>query len=442
MDIEKVKRYSLIEVVLLAIFMIGLLIASLIVKGRTRVLLSEPLTLFGSGLSASMPANSGWEYTPVWQYEKSENCMILVGQFRSPGRGSIEVRWRYILSTPKGTEQDLLQQQARNAGAVIQNLDTIDQTFSMVYARMYTNSAAGAEEFYLGIMRLDFNRSIELLVKSSDVNGYYKENVFKSLAGSVQYQTPQKLTDGHALIDEFLKVQSESLSAEQLPDKAYLIKDAAGGSSSGYYFARHSLYAEQEQTLRQLQIRKFESKILKLESSLWFNPLNRDYRWKTDLRFPGIKKPQTYEIETDESGALLVKCNIHETKTFPADQFFLPEPLVPELARLFLQSGSNEVIVDVLGAVGQLVPVYLEKIPPQQAKAKSEETDAVVRVVYLHAQNSFEELFFDDSQSLIGKFEQQPRHRARIWDAVSTEELERIFKTDFQASSDVVAFNK
>ncbi|MHC4525852.1 MAG: hypothetical protein ACYSU8_10020, partial [Planctomycetota bacterium] len=208
MDIEKVKRYSLIEVVLLAIFMIGLLIASLIVKGRTRVLLSEPLTLFGSGLSASMPANSGWEYTPVWQYEKSENCMILVGQFRSPTRGGIEVRWRYLLSTPKGTEQELLKQQARNAGARIQSLNTIGDENPMVYARMYLDSTAAAEEFYLGIMRLDFNRSVELLVKSSGMNGYYKENVFKSLAGSVQYQTPQKLTDGHALIDEFLKVQS------------------------------------------------------------------------------------------------------------------------------------------------------------------------------------------------------------------------------------------
>ncbi|MHC4952118.1 MAG: hypothetical protein ACYTEU_14235, partial [Planctomycetota bacterium] len=69
MDIEKVKRYSLVEIVLLAILVVGLLIANLIVKARARVLLSEPLTLFGSGLSASMPANSGWEYTPVWQYE-------------------------------------------------------------------------------------------------------------------------------------------------------------------------------------------------------------------------------------------------------------------------------------------------------------------------------------------------------------------------------------
>ncbi|MHC4999006.1 MAG: hypothetical protein ACYTEM_08290, partial [Planctomycetota bacterium] len=71
MDIEKVKRYSLIEVSLLAIFTTGLLIAHLIVKHRSTVVLSSGISLPGSGLSVSMPEGSGWDRTNSWQYEET-----------------------------------------------------------------------------------------------------------------------------------------------------------------------------------------------------------------------------------------------------------------------------------------------------------------------------------------------------------------------------------
>ncbi|MHC4962129.1 MAG: hypothetical protein ACYTGA_08415, partial [Planctomycetota bacterium] len=73
MDIKKVKRYSLIEVALLAVFMVGLLIAHLIVKHRATVVLSDLISLPGSGLSVSVPAGPGWERTATWQYEESES---------------------------------------------------------------------------------------------------------------------------------------------------------------------------------------------------------------------------------------------------------------------------------------------------------------------------------------------------------------------------------
>lgn len=438
MDIEKVKRYSLVEVVLLLVLVMGLLLADLIVKRRANVLLSEPIALPGSGVSVSMPANPGWEHTPVWQYEESESSMTLVGQFRSPGRGKIEVQWRYILSTPDGSEQEVLKQRARDTGAVISGLETVGQVHPMTFARMLSGTARDIEEFYLGIMRLDYSRSIELLVKSSGINNFYEETIFKSLAACIQYQTPKQLADGHALIDAFLKNQWPRREKAAFPNEAFLIKDAMTGAALGYYNTTHSLYAEDEQALR-LQIGQFENKSFKLDSLLWFNPLEKKYRWKTDLVYAGIKGPQVYEIETDEKGGLLVTSDVKGTMTFSADQVFLPEPLLPELARWFLRSDNNEVIVDVLGFKGQCVPVSLKKISPERVKAKFKNTDAVVRIVYLHTGNSYEELFFDKSRNLVGKLEQQPGRRVRIWDAVLLEELERIFQMDVSTSNETVA---
>ncbi|MHC5000351.1 MAG: hypothetical protein ACYTE1_05965 [Planctomycetota bacterium] len=110
MDIKKVKRYSLIEVALLAVFMVGLLIAHLIT-----VVLSDLISLPGSGLSVSVPAGPGWERTATWQYEESESSMTLLGQFRPSNRGTMGVRWRYVFSTPDGSEQELLEQRAQRS---------------------------------------------------------------------------------------------------------------------------------------------------------------------------------------------------------------------------------------------------------------------------------------------------------------------------------------
>jgi len=440
MDIEKVKRYSLVEIVLLAIFMFGLLTAHLIVKLRAKVVLSDLISLPGSGLSVSMPASPGWERTAAWQYEESENSMMLLGQFRQPSRGTMGVHWRYVFSTPDGSERELLEQKAQKISAVIQSFDTTGQECPMVYARLLLSSSP-QEEVYMGIIRLDFNRSVELLVKSHGLNGYYGENVLKSVAGSIQYRPLQEAADGHTLMDAFLQVQAR-LPRRPLPDEAFLIKDAAAGKNLGYYYARHSLSDNNGQWRCRMQVRQFEYNALELESELWLDPLEKNYRWKTDLSNPRTEGSLVYEIAPDISGTLLVTCNAKEVKTFPPGQFFLPEPLLTELAYALLQSEYDGVIVDVLAARGQLVPVHLTKLSPEKAKAKSESVESVVRIDFLYHPDSYEELLFDHSQNLLGKFEQQPGRRPRIWDAVSIEALQDIFQKDFQISGDQIVWNK
>ena len=435
MDIKKVKRYSLVEVALLAIFMLGLLTAHLIVKLRARVVLSDLIPLSGSGLSVSLPEGSGWERTTAWQYEDAESSMMLIGQFGDPDRGGMAVRWRFVFSTPDGSERELLEQKAQKISAVIQSFDTTGQECPMVYARMRLPSSP-RQEVYLGIMRLDSNRSVELLVKSYGSGSFYGENVLESVAGSIQYRPLQEAADGRALMETFLQTQANRLSGRSLPDEAFLIKDAAG-ENMGYYYARHSLSNRDRQQRFRTHIRQFESNSLKLESELWFDPIEKEYRWKTDLSNPRVGGALVYEIAADEGGTLLVTRNTEEIKTFPAGQFFLPEPLLNELAYAFLQSDYSGVIVDVLAARGQLVPVHLTKLPPEKAKAKSEAVDAVVRINFLYHPDSYEELLFDRSQNLLGKFEQQPGRRPRIWDTVSTDALQQIFQEDFPGNAGV-----
>lgn len=432
MDIQKVKRYSLVELALLAIFMIGLLTAHLIVKFRSRVDLSDLIPLSGFGLSVSVPDGPEWECTG-WQYDESENCMKLISQFVARGNSSMGVRWRYVFSTADVSDRELLKRKAEEIKAVAESFGTIGQEYPMVYARMVLPQTQ-REEIYLGIIRLDAGRSVELLVQSYAVGGFHGENVLKSVAGSFQYRPGQDVAEGRALMDEFLKTHASRLSHGVLPDEAFLIKDAVGDNNLGYYYARHSA-SNNDPVRSRTQIRQFEYNSLEMESELWFDYLDKNYRWKTDSSNPRFKGTLAYEIVRDENGLLLVRRNAKEVKTFPANgQFFLPEPLLTELANVFLERQYSGVVIDVLAARGQLVPVRLTKLPPAKAKAKSKGVESVVRVDFLYHPDSYEELLFDTSQNLLGKFEQQPGRRPRIWDAVSTKVLQQVFQDDFQTT--------
>lgn len=429
MDIEKIKRYSLVEVALLLLFSVGLLVAHLIVKDRSKVTLADPIALSGSGLSVSMPTGSMWNCMGDWQYENSENRMILLGEYAQSSRSKMGVHWLYALSTPDGSERELLERYAHEKGAQVKHLNVEGQSSPMLFAKiLFSDNAEGA--VYMGMMRLDANRSLALQVISHGMSELYVENVIKAMAASIQYQPPQELTDGSALMDAFLQTQIRLRRKNSLKDETFLIKNKQG-KNRGYYYARQS---QDRHGLREMEIRQFESKTLDQRSTLSFDLLEREHHWKTDLVTSRVAAPISYQIESDESGALQVKYNAKEVKTIPPNHSFVPEPLLTELASVFLDSQHSRIIIDVLSVKGWLMPVRLTKLSPDKAQAKSESetVDAVVRIDFLGLLNSYEELLFDRSQDLLGKFVQHPNHMGQIWDAVPLETLQEIFQENFQ----------
>ena len=85
------------------------------------------------------------------------------------------------------------------------------------------------------------------------------------------------------------------------------------------------------------------------------------------------------------------------------------------------------------------VPVRLSRVVPEQSLAKAEGVVSVVRLDYLHRDDSFEDVFLDADSNIIGKYEQTSARRIRIWDSVTAEKLEEAFKINLSESMDMVA---
>ena len=102
-----IRKYSLQEVALLAMFAFGLLIASLVVALRGRIDMSEPLELPHSGLAISLPARHGWERSAGWSYDTA-NEFNLSARLRVGNKFAAIVHCRYFLASPEIDPEQVL----------------------------------------------------------------------------------------------------------------------------------------------------------------------------------------------------------------------------------------------------------------------------------------------------------------------------------------------
>ena len=438
MNDETVKRYSLAEITLLAIFVLGLVIAQIIVKIRHRVILSESIALTGSGLSVSMPINPKWEHETSWRYE-SDNSMVLVAQYQTGQPLKPSVQWRYDICSPGGSAQDILQQRVEQSGSKIDAVKMIPQPLPIYYATVYP-AGDSDNSFCLGIISLDFGRHLELQVfVPQDFS--YAEKLFLSLAKSIQYQPPPQLQAGKDLMNAFWNaVQSGSLSFENRPDEAFLIKNTQN-HPVGYGYQHYSTFGANPKTHLQLFSRHYEHNVSLVESTFRFYGAQRRFTWKTAIQQAGAGRPRNYTLVQEPGGTVNISTNFENDKQFAADVLLLPELLLPECAALLLDSPQNNLTIDVLSATGFVVPTVIEKIEIQEASARSEQIAFVIKIDFLNHSESFEELYFDENRHFIGRFERQPL-RNRIWDLTTPDTLEQLFRDNFQPINDSIAAAK
>jgi hypothetical protein len=418
MNIDKVKRYSLAELALLIIFMIGLLLAWMVVQKRSTIVLTEPIGLTGSGLSVSLPGGAGWEYTPAWTYE-NDNSMVLAAQRAFSPQAVVKMTWRFEFCTSSPTLKEVLTRRLAQSNASVEMLEMPAET-GMEAARVSASDGAYMTIYLVARKNLDFGRAVELQVLGSPgIDPLYMEDLLRKTSSSLVYETPSELAAGIELQGRFFS----TLGAESFENEAFLITDQRG-RTTGFYVADK---LSEDRDISEIRSRHYDAQQFRIDSTLEIGKLAAPLNWKTDLKLPGAAG-QTYHIRSRQEGGLVVTSPVGQEKVIMcSQQHLLPEILLTDFVRLLLKSDSGQVIVDVLSGTGMVVPVQIGRIDREQASAQSADVATAVRVTYLHGQNYVDELYYNKDTELIGRFERQPRRQDRLWDRSGLNELRHIF---------------
>jgi hypothetical protein len=403
---------------LLAIFAIGLLAAWMIVNIRGRVVLSAPIVLDGSGLAVSVPAGAGWEHTPAWVYE-SDNSMTLLAQRRLMKQAEVELRWRYMLGAAPMDLEEVLKERLAGSTAKIDALE-MPAGSMMKAARVSTPGAANEPVYYIALAPLAQGRSIELHVipKRMDFDLFYAETLLTQTAQSMIYQTTQEALAGAAMLEQFCRTKNNSPLEE-----SFLISESSG-RTTGYFSAQQE---NRKDDIRKIVSRHYDAQQFLMESSLQFNPAEGQFTWETRLMTPMTMNPRLYQISQEDAHHLKVTSNYEKDKTLYVDSCILPELLLTEFVQLYQPSGAESVVTVVLAGTGQIVPVRVKRVSPQEAGVKLDDVSTVVRVEYLHSADYYDEFYVNNQGRVIGRFERQPRRQDRLWKQANPEEIKKMF---------------
>lgn len=435
MNEETIKRYSLAEIAMLLIFMLGLGIAQLIVNFRQRPILSEPIGLPGSGLAVSMPGNPGWEYETRWRYE-SGNVMALIAQQKLGRVPKADVQWRYHICSAGGTAEEILQRRIEQTDSQSGPADTVEGAVAMHYTIVYP--ADGDVPFLLGVAPLDFGRHLELQVTIyQELDFSNADELFRGLVSSVTYQPPHELQAGKALVNTFWESQqTDSPALSQQGEQVFLIKNLDNRPAGYGYYHYSSINSNGDKRIQLASVHY--SQLSAARSTLWFDSRGKQLTWKTTIQQAGMGRPREYTLIQEADGAVTVTTNTESDTQFKCEALVLPEVLLGDCAAMLLDGPDGAVVVDVIAATGFVVPTKLERIDPQETLARAEQIAYAVRIDFLNTGNSFEELYFDENRQLIGRYERMAS-RKQIWELTTPDVLKQIFKENYQPNTEIVA---
>lgn len=437
MDTDVLKRYSAVEVVLLAIFALGLGLSLLVVQARGRVELGEPVALPGAGLAAAIPQGDQWQSAGGWRYE-SDNAFVLLSLMRIGGRPVMHIRWRYVLCDEPTDPQQLLQSRADSAGGRLIPLGRIEGPIAMVAGRIYTPDPTG-QDYLVGVAPLDFGRQLELLI-SYRSDGWFAENVFRTLAAGVQYERAAALQAGAQAVGQFTKAfdrhTADLFDASAPQEMRLMIKDTSDrplGFIENRFFSHHD--DEQTDGHYRITTRYLEPGGAYSESDLWLDAEEDTFTWTTQTWPPRSRRPRLTELRSNTRQRITLTTNTERERAFQRTAMMLPEPLLPAFVAGVVHTDTAEIIIDVLTGSGFVVPTRLAVIDTEQSHVRASNQITVVRADYLHMDGSFDELIFDRQGRYIGRFEQVPQQPARLWEQAEAEQLKNTFGQRYEQSS-------
>ncbi len=434
------KKYGADKVAFLGLFILALFIARFIIASRSAMVLSEPIKLDYAGLSAVVPAGKGWRSEKQWKYQ--ENAFILSSVFET-GSGTALALCRYLLLVTEASSDVLFEQKASEVGGVIAKAG--QTRISEPGSAFAKSSQSGApvvidwvqiikpqtlSDMFLGIAQLPNNRRLDVEVYQTTGDIDLTEHVFELMAESLEFEDNPFWVAGSEIVseiknkglDHFLVShhpagpQNTVPSDKQSRESFFLIKDAGGRSIgftmevlTGAAFLQYDLKADSVGLTPSAQLNIQGASLHYLrgrydrEQSSFFQSDNSfdEFAWKSQTS--SIDGISGTEIFLGKDGIMTVKefDTQVEEKNYRIGPAAIPDVLSELIFGPLLDSGHENIFVDIIQPEGTILPVLVSTAEPKDFAAEKD-VAYVFTVEFLDGQG-FSEWLYLDGQRLISK---------------------------------------
>lgn len=394
MDYEKLRRLGLDKVAFLILLLLGLVLAKFIISYGSKLELSEPLALKGTGLEVSVPFGDSWKrLSNGFKYEDNKFSFTCLMQIS--GSSAITVQWQYSLLPATKTVPERLQAEAEIAkGRIESSASGKFGNFDFDYAKIVSEKTA----VFYGTTVLPDGRILILEVAQSGQGADLADKIFKGLLASVKYNPDNSVVKGAELLKTF-KTSLGTLLTQGTSPNYYRLKDTRGVSigfttdSIGYWpdangnsaisaagllflSSGFNAYAEQSIFYSNISLSKFDW-IVKQGNLL------------TNREVP-------IHILLDDQLLTVQKQNIAEKLGFTGSM--LPEPFFDLVVEAFLKSNFDSVMFEIVLSEGKIAPVILSRITSPETSVLPAESAANVEL--FATTPTIQKMYFGESKLL------------------------------------------
>ncbi len=392
---EKLRQFGLDKIAFLGLFLLGLLLAKLMISFRSDIKLSEPIGLKGTGLEISVPAGDNWKrLSNGFRYENNEFNFTCVMQISSGS--AISMQWRYFLLPSEKTPLERFQAEAAPISGHIESTGS-DKVGNLKfdYAKIDSNQIT----LFCGTTSLPDGRILFLEVGQKGMGIDLAEKIFKALHASIKYQTDNSVAKGTKFLKDF-KASYLTMLPRGGWQNYYRLKDARG-STIGFTTNAISYSADSNENSA-----IFSADLLFLSSG--FNAYIEQAIFYSDVslsKFDWIVKQGSVltnrelptHIQLVDSNLTVEKQNVIEKFTFT--DTMLPETFFDLAVASFLKSSFDTVMFEILLSSGKIAPVIISRINTPQTSVLPAESAASVEI--FGTNTTSQKMFFDGQGGLL-----------------------------------------
>lgn len=376
MNAQLLKKYAVPEVILLAIFVIGLLISYAIVVSRSYIKLSPPVEMPAAGFSFSMPQGNGWQTGSTVQFE--ENSYYLTAVQKAAGdKVAARLTVMYLVAAGTIDANDWITAKAAQMGGRIRDRQRIEGQNVLTNAAMLEMRGQSMRIFF-GITSLPGGRNVLIEAVDTADDDSWGWNVLTTVAKSFAFKGNPLLDEGQKIVTSIRGKGLAKAMGIAKQQQYFLVSE--DGRCEGFEV---DLYAHAESDAP-LNVRMIDSYYVRslggMEGMLETNDRFDRFLWITStLSSRGIRS-KAVEMRLDDDATMSVRAGgARYAQEYVPGPAAIPDPLSSAVFREMIAAGAPQALFDFIDSQGRILPVIV-----QVQKKSPDANDGLVYTVTLN----------------------------------------------------------
>jgi len=390
------KKYAADKIALLGLLVISLLIASLIVRLKSKIEFSEPIILKRTGLAIPLPTGNRWRSSNKWKFRK--NTITLRTSYFSNSRNPIiDTYCIYNLAAEKQSTDDIFNKKALSlAGSVARTGKTHSGNLDISWAHILTQHPF---PLFFATITLPENRRL-------DIEVYYvkrpelAEQLLQSIINKIKFEDNQLLKTGSEFVTDIKKTGIGSLVQNQNYQNYFLIKDAANDTIG---FSMDLLTAADTNILLNIQV----------ESLVYRDNYEQQTSFESDDKFENFtwKSKTTWESETANlagtsdsvitfNDELMIVGNFDpnaKKQHYQPGPAAIPDVFFDLILTKLIDFHYEKIFIDIIEAEGKITPILISKMP----QSSNENSRYVLKIESMDEKQSYQLAYLNDKKQII-----------------------------------------